>query len=675
MTMAFEALLFYNFYVREIYWHPPEYFDQTLYLTDAYRLQEHVLWHGLRAFWDDLRGTHHQSGLAFPIEGAVMGLVLGGSRLPQLCVLFISFCALQALAFATATAVWRQRAFWYTILGLILSQSTLWYYVGGLFDFRIDFLAYCLYGIWACAVIRSKLFLDRSWSVGCGLLAAFLVLNRFLTVIYIVGVLAGFAGVCVVIWFRERRNVELVCRMKQRLLNLGLSAALLAAIAGPVLFNNRKAIYGKYVVAQFFHEKDIRAREFGIVGLSGHLLYYPVSILRDHLGVTFLWASALCIVCALGTRFFGKTKGLPAAHTSPPDNTFLLQIIFLSGAILGPILVLTADVSKSPIIGGIVGVPTALFVTTIMDRLAINCREPQSATSRNLFVAGSIVVFSLGVFNQFNHASRHLPEYAQRRDLERFEELNNWLVSYANENGWHNPSISFDVIINSLNAGTITTSGFEQSHQLTEFRTMLGGDIMGVNRAEAISLLARSDFVILTDIPKVGIWPFYERVAQYWNDLKVWANDHMVSARTIHLETFTATVYVRPTATVSGPTDGWVTRSGVFIEALRAALQRFPEIRLSGTANFSWLPKTPIVSATVEMDGDFQAVPASFRRVDDHYEIMIDTASIKLPPSDVIRIDLTFDTFFVPKTLGISDDTRELVIQAPSLVQLSPAPP
>ncbi len=671
--MAFEAVLFYNFYVREIYWHPPEYFDQTLYLTEAYRLQEHVLWDGLRAFWDDLWDTHHQSGLAFPIEGAVMGLLLEGSRLPQLCVLFISFCALQVVAFATATAVWGQRAFRYTLLGLILSQSTLWFYVGGLFDFRIDFLAYCLYGIWTCAIIRSKLFLDRSWSVGCGLLAAFLVLNRFLTVIYIVGVSVGFAGVCLFIWFRERRNVELVGRMKQRLLNMGLSAALLAAIAGPVLYNNRNAIYGKYVVAQFFHEKDIRAREFGIVGLSGHLLYYPVSILRDHLGATFLWASTLSIVCALGTHFFGKTKGLPAAHTSPPEETFLLQIIFLSGAILGPILVLTADVSKSPIIGGIVGVPIALFVTAIMDRFAIICREPQPATSRNLIVAGSIVVLSLGIFNQFNHASRHLPEYAQRRDLERLEELNNWLVRYAGENGWHNPSISFDVIINSLNAGTITTTGFEQSHQLTEFRTMLGSDIMGVSRAEAITLLARSDFVILTDIPKVGIWPFYERVAEYSNDLKVWANDHMVLARTIHLDSFTATVYVRPTATISAPTGGWLTRSGVFIEALRTALQRFPEIRLSGTANFSWLPKIPIVSATVEMDGDLRAVPTSFRRVDDHYEIMIDTASIKLPPSDRIRIDLSFDTSFVPKTLGIGDDIRELVIPSPSLVQLSPA--
>jgi hypothetical protein len=61
----------------------------------------------------------------------------------------------------------------------------------------MDFSGYCLYGIWACAVIRSKLFLDRRWAIGSGLIGDFLVLHRFLTVVYLLGVCAGFAGVCV----------------------------------------------------------------------------------------------------------------------------------------------------------------------------------------------------------------------------------------------------------------------------------------------------------------------------------------------------------------------------------------------------------------------------------------------------------------------------------------------
>jgi hypothetical protein len=674
LLIAFEALLFYSFYSREISWYPAQYFDQNVYLTEAYRLQERILGHGLSEFWRALWDNQHFSGLALPIEGALSGLLLGGTRFPQLCVLFIAFCALQAVAFATAQTVWERRAFGYMVLGLLLSQSTLWFYAGGLFDFRIDFLAYCLYGIWTCTVIKSKLFLDRRLSIASGLIGAFLVLNRFLTVIYLVGVSVGFAGFCIIIWFLRRGDPDLARRMRQRLFNLSLSLGILVVIVGPILLINRKAIFYKYVFAQFFYEKDIRAREFGIVGLSGHLLYYPASILRDHWGPIFLWASAIGIAGALGARLLGKAKSLPAALAIRPDEAFLLQFIFLVGAILGPIVVLTVDVSKSPVIGGIVGVPATLLVLTVIARLEPDSRESEPLPV-NLIVVTSLIVFALGLFNQFSHASRHVPEYAQRRDLERLSELNKWLVKYADENGWNKPSISFDVISGWLEAGAITTSGFEQSHHLVEFQTMLGSGIMGADRAEAFSLLENSNFLILTDIPKTGVYPFYERIARYWSDLKAWAEDHMIVARTVRFDSFTATVYVRPTATVSVTPGGWVTSGGLSIETMRASLQRLPKIRLFGWANYSWLPKIPVVSATIETEGDSQTVLASFRRVDDNYEILIDTASIKLPSSERIRLHIAFDTFFVPKKLGINDDTRELVVPAPSLVQFVRAVP
>src|SRR5262249_27927456 len=180
---------------------------------------------------------------------------------------------------------------------------------------------------------------------------------------------------------------------------------------------------------------------------------------------------------------------------------FLLQVIFLSGAILGPVIVLTADISKSVITGGIVGVPAALLVVALAAGVTSRFRGSEWFSLRSkLLVASSIMVLALGLFNQFNWADRHRQEFAQRRDLRRLIELERWLVNYAIEHGWHTPAVSFDVISGWLNSGTITTTGFEQSRDLVEFHPLLGGTIMAVGRQEALSLLSNSDFAILTDL-------------------------------------------------------------------------------------------------------------------------------------------------------------------------------
>jgi len=671
LLIALEGLLAYNFYRRDIDWYPPQYFDQTGYLSESYQLEERILTKGLREAWKAIWSKGHSSGLALPIEGALSGLFLGGARLPQLLILFIAFCALQLVAFATSSAVWETRAYGYMALGLILCQITPWLWAGGLFDFRIDFLAYSLYGIWICAAIRSQLFLERKWAIGSGIIGAFLVLNRFLTVVYLIGVVAGFAGVCIAIALLWRANRDLNRRMRIRLGNLGLSFGILAIIVAPILIINWPAIHDYYVIGHAVgNEKYIRAEELGIRSLIDHLLFYPNSILTYHWGSTFLWASAIAIAGGLIARLLDRRKASDAKVAARRDETFLLQIIFLVGAILGPIVVLTVDISKSYIVGGIVGVPSALLAVALAARAAPALRDTDLAPMGKFVIACSVAIFAMGVWNVIAHLTRHLPEYGQRRDLRRLTELDKWLVDYADEHQWRTAAISFDVISGWLNSGAITTTGFEQLGELIEFHPMLGDNIISVDRSEALSRLENSDFLILTTLPKAGVFPFYASIAQYWNDLKAWADKNMIEARTVLFDEFTATVYVRPTAMLSGLSGGWVTRDGLLIQVSHADLQRFPIIRLRGSFDSSRLANVPTVSAAIDTEAGSQALPASMRRIDNDYEILIDTSSIELPPSDQVRLRLRFDTFFVPKKLGINGDERELVVKEPTLVQL-----
>src|SRR6476661_10321888 len=94
-----EAVLFSSFFMREVGWYPPDNFDQVSYLLETYRLQERIFTHGLGQVWEVFWNRGHAAGVLFPIEGALAGIIVGGTRLPQLFVLFLGFCGLQVVAF------------------------------------------------------------------------------------------------------------------------------------------------------------------------------------------------------------------------------------------------------------------------------------------------------------------------------------------------------------------------------------------------------------------------------------------------------------------------------------------------------------------------------------------------------------------------------------------------
>jgi hypothetical protein len=615
--IAFQALVCYNFYSREIAWYPPANYDQAWYLVDAYRTKERVLTDGFGQLVRVIGGRHY-TGLALPILGAVSGLCFGGGRLPVLLISFVGFSLLQVVAFLTGKAVWRSRTYGYMLLGLILCQITPWYWVGGLFDFRFDFIAYCFYGIWACAVIRSQLFLHRRWAVACGLIGAFLVLNRFLTLVYLFGVSAGFAVLCAAFVLQWRGESELRQRMSRRLYNLALSVGILVIIVTPFLIRSWREIFDYYGGHVLGDMKNARAHQMGLDGLAEHLLFYPKSLLRDNWGLTFVLGSAIVLISSL---ILGLTNSRKARAPSPGrrDETFVLQVIFLLGAVLGPIIVLTVDTDKSPVVSGVVGVPAALLVVAISAH-AVAVRDREVPTIPRTVIACSLAIFALGVATVFDQLSRHLPEYSQRDDLMRLVGLNKWMVRYASAHGWRNPVISADVISPWFNGFGITDTGYEELGEFIEFHPLFSFDIMGADRQEALSQVAQSDFLILTtptsrepgrdpsqtspnsssdansqwssilrrlnpffkeavQPPPSGIslegstaaiqrfpmfrnhlYPFYERLAHYRDDLKGWAGKNMILGQTVQFENFTVAVYVRPTETKPDRSGGALSR-------------------------------------------------------------------------------------------------------------------
>jgi hypothetical protein len=571
LLIAVQAFFCYNFYSREIAWYPPGNFDQCYYLATAYEVTHNTHANGLLELARAVASRFHFTGMALPIEGAISGLILGGARLPELFVLFLAYCAVQIVGFITARKLWGGREYGYIMLGLILCQTTPWYWSGGLFDFRLDFMIYCLYGIWVCAAMRSNLFLERGWAIACGLIGGLVVMNRFVTIVYLLVISIAFAVVCVAAQRFWRTKSDVRQRTRSRLVNICISTAVSLVIGVPFLLRSWAQWFEYYVVGHGMTQiKNVYAEQLGVTDLTSNLLFYPRSILRDHWGLTFIFGSIVVLGISLVVRFLVRRAASDQNIAAPQQEAFPLQIIFLAGTILGPIVALTSDLSKNPCVGSVVGVPSALLVVCIAARIAPSLQQLASSPVRRLLTVSAVLTIVIGLGNEFTHLSSHLPEYYQREDLNRLLELQKFIVNYASDRGWQTPGVSFDVISPWLEARSFTDTGYERLRKLVEFHPMIGDGILGVDKTQALSLLQDSDFAIFTNSPTLGFtrsglsidastdairefpkillrFPTSQKIASYRPELLAWAEKNMVLIKTMQFENFDVKVYARST--------------------------------------------------------------------------------------------------------------------------------
>ena len=245
VLLLLEFLFFIGYAEREIVWAYPNNHDQAQYLFHTYSLYTDHLSNGIAAWIKYLKDPPSQ-GILFPVQGFLLCLLFGATRMACLGVNFLLFAALQA--FLLYTVRWLTQDIWLGFIGvgLLLSQVSAFFWAGGLFDYRIDFSAYCLYGIWILVVLRSGVFSDTGWTVGAGLVAAWLMLMRFVTVPYITGatlltaLLISLTSLYGLSDVRERRRHAVLRRIK----GAGLFLLVVAGATGPFLYLARHAIWG-----------------------------------------------------------------------------------------------------------------------------------------------------------------------------------------------------------------------------------------------------------------------------------------------------------------------------------------------------------------------------------------------------------------------------------------------
>jgi hypothetical protein len=639
-----EFVLFWRFAQREIVWAYPNHHDQLHYLFRTYEMYTHFM-AGRPDTWLTYLHDPPPQGILFPIQGFLLCLLFGASRLTCLAVNFIWFVSLQTCLLATMR--WFTGKSWCGLVcvGLVLSQITAFYSAGGLFDYRIDFLAYCLYGMWILTVLRSRVFAETGWTLISALTASVLMLTRFVTMPYVVGAtLLTLLGIAL----SSGRSLLSPAESEEargRLRNGGLFLGTAGLLTLPFLYISRKAIWSYYGLLHLTgSEKYIRAAELNVYDLYGHLAFYPKSIVLDHLGRSFLILTMVLFCVAYVLRRLGLSAPQEADEAIPRA---VPAFFFLATAIAAPLIVLNLDISKSQVVGGIVGVPVALAVALAIFAIssAGASGNRRAAPSQKLCVILASVSLIVGSWNQFSHLTRTGPFHNRRAEVAQLMQMYDTIGHYVETTGWrHKPTWSANMISDTIHYLSVSVCYFEKRNVLIPMQGLLARNVFAMERNEVLKELELTDILVLGDtserFPLNEHYPIHETLTPLTDVLEQWAQRHLVLlTRTSSAVGRGYTVYVRPGAKVAGlKDDRCIPAHGVRLTADSRVVRQRP-LWIAQVAPARAGVRAPQMEASL-FRGNLPAtpVPVQVRRNGDTWSVVLDFRECTVPGDGEVTV-------------------------------------
>jgi hypothetical protein len=541
-----EAIIFFWTVRTRVTANFPIGFDPLSYCAYTYDLIARTMSGGWTVVLDEFINPRQANGISFPVQAALLGLLFGANRTVLLSLNLIYLLATQVVLFQAVRTHTRNVESAWIAVALFMGCMTV-FRQGGIYYFMIDFSAMCLYGILACLIVWSKTFLEtrRIWLIV--VIAAHLIIMRFFVVLYFAGIMFGlllFAGLSLRSPFPARRAIA-----KKRIRNIVIAGSLTALLVLPLLFLARETIYNYYVIGHVIGvEKYIRADQFGLHGLLDHVLYYPNS-LSEHVGRLVFIAAAILSATALISAY--RFDHAWPHRLSVQLHRECAEYFALGLMIFVPIVVLTLNFHKSPLVGAIVIIPLILVFTLSLDAIGRHAAPPlrkdvearwpwfQRLTSsppvEAIWTAGSkhsakaiITTFAtVALLTTFATRGLSYKDPTSQSDYAAITQLNTAIGRYVIDNKLLRPTFSIDRVVGYLNWGTLQVGNFEVLRTWIVVDPRFGTANYGIfatPREVALQLIKDSDIVVLTD-PVQGrssTLPIDRKIIEYWDELDAW---------------------------------------------------------------------------------------------------------------------------------------------------------
>jgi hypothetical protein len=666
--------LFRQYALREIAWALPGNSDQCGYLSRSYALFETILSSGLRAGIKQTWLEGGANGTQLSIQASLLYLVLGPSRLSALTLGFAYFALFQVALVGTVRWLTGRWSAAFLGLGLLLAARSTFLDPGGIMDFRIDFCALSLFGLFLCIAIRSEMFRLWPWSAGVSAMAILLFFFRFLATTYLVGILGLlFVWFCLKAWIC-RADPDKGPAYLRRVGGLALVGILCAAVMLPAVLLKWHDIKNYYIDHLFNHENEVRCEEYGYTGTVVRLLYYPKSLLLDHAGPAFLWlgGGVLCACLALaGARILRKSAHAGSSEAPAPAHSEFALMFALLGAIV-PLAVLTAYGSPSPVVGGIaVGALVWSILLTALRLLNLPRLpgvEGDRWSSRGLATLAAVAML-VGACVQFGNYGKHSFPGSNRAECEEAVRMYDIIGQHAHRMKWTSPSVAHNVITDTLHAWHINTVAYELHGVNLSAREKLAKNISAVSEAEALAAIGKCNFAVLQKHTASSVYPYPINIGLrgLYPKLEAACERSCFVLGRFRVFGDEVTVYARAAVEMKGATvDNWITSDGLVLSAPAEVLRDRPHIELVGKTGWGTSEKAPVVTAELVVAGQSpRKVQAALSSDGSRYTIEVQLKPDEIPDVPQVDIRLAFDRYFMPSAAGNSPDSRHLVIRSP----------
>ena len=332
---------------RHYAWVYPRWNDQIQYLTEVYRGYDIVAQEGIGSGLVKTATKPSAQGMLTAVGTVALFSVAGPSRSAGLALNMVGWIALQAAFFWLVSKVLKSPFLAWVSLGILLLWNTPFFWgPGSAWDFRLDFIAACLFGITLAAAIATDGFAALGRSLLFGLCVGLMLLDRFLTGTYFLFIYVGFF-----IW------LFFLAGTAKRLINWALSGVVVVCVAGPIFWINRQTVWEYYYLGHFAGpERAIRESH---MGFFGSLEWVNSELFHSHLNSWFI-SVALAISAVLGVVAWRRRAVARAEPMAPIGSRWWVpSALFL----LAPALILTLHDEKSFVVVSILVPP--LFALAI----------------------------------------------------------------------------------------------------------------------------------------------------------------------------------------------------------------------------------------------------------------------------------------------------------------------